>query len=169
MNELPKMERNGRGLLTRYGRVWVPFAGGNRKILMEEAHKSKFSIHPGATKMYRDLREGYWWHGMKNDVARYVEECMTCRKVKAEHQKPHGKLQPLEIPEWKWEHLTMDFITKLPTTAKGADTIWVVVDRLTKSAHFLAIKESSSAEKLAEIFVREIVSLHGVPVSIVSY
>ncbi|TLX68617.1 hypothetical protein E9993_23210, partial [Labilibacter sediminis] len=134
MNELPKLERDGRGLLTRYGRVWVPIAGGNRKILMEEAHKSKFSIHPGATKMYRDLREGYWWHGMKNDVARYVEECMTCRKVKAEHQKPHGKLQPLEIPEWKWEHLTMDFITKLPKTPKGSDTIWVVVDRLTKSA-----------------------------------
>ena len=166
--ELPKMERDGRGLLTRYGRVWVPYTGGNRKTLMDESHKSKFSIHPGATKMYRDLHEAYWWHGMKNDVARFVEECMTCRKVKAEHQKPHGKLQPLEIPEWKWEHLTMDFITKLPRTARGSDTIWVIVDRLTKSAHFLAIKESSSAEKLAEIFVREIVSLHGVPVSIVS-
>ncbi|KAI3682071.1 hypothetical protein L2E82_50219 [Cichorium intybus] len=167
-NELPKMELDSRGLLTRHGRVWVPFTGGNRKTLMEEAHKSKFSIHPGATKMYLDLREGYWWHGMKNDVARFVEECMTCRKVKAEHQKPHGKLQPLEIPEWKWEHLTMDFITKLPRTARGADTIWVIVDRLTKSAHFLAIKESSPAKKLAEIFDREIVSLHGVPVSIVS-
>ncbi|KAI3778451.1 hypothetical protein L2E82_07749 [Cichorium intybus] len=162
------MELDSRGLLTRHGRVWVPFTGGNRKTLMEEAHKSKFSIHPGATKMYLDLREGYWWHGMKNDVARFVEECMTCRKVKAEHQKPHGKLQPLEIPEWKWEHLTMDFITKLPRTARGADTIWVIVDRLTKSAHFLAIKESSPAKKLAEIFDREIVSLHGVPVSIVS-
>ena len=105
---------------------------------------------------------------MKNDVARYVEECFTCRKVKAEHQKPHGKLQPLDIPEWKWEHLTMDFITKLPRTARGADTIWVIVDRLTKSAHFLAIRESSSAEKLTEIFVRDIVFLHGVLVSIVS-
>ena len=168
VNEYPRMERDRRGLLTRYGRVWVPYTGGNRRILMEEAHKSKFSIHPGATKMYRDLCMGYWWHGMKNDIARYVEECMTCRKVKAEHQKPHGKLQPLEIPEWKWENITMDFITKLPRTARGADTIWVIVDRLTKSAHFLAIKESSSAEKLAETFVREIVTLHGVPVSIVS-
>ena len=168
VNEIPKMELDSRELLTRFGRVWVPYTGGNRKVLLDEAHKSKFSIHPGATKMYRDLREGYWWHGMKNDVARYVEECLTCRKVKAEHQKPHGKLQPLDIPEWKWEHLTMDFITKLPRTARGADTIWVIVDRLTKSAHFLAIRESSSAEKLAEIFVRDIVSLHGVPVSIVS-
>ena len=167
-NKFLKMEQDGRGLLTKHGRIWVPYTGGYRKTLLEEAHKSKFSIHPGATKMYHDLRESYWWHGMKNDVARYVEECLTCRKVKAEHQNPHGKLQPLETPEWKWEHLTMDFITKLPRTARGDDTIWVVVDRLTKSAHFLAIKESSSAEKLAEIFVREIVSLHGIPVSIIS-
>ena len=118
--------------------------------------------------MYRDLRESYWWPGMKMDVAVHVERCVTCRKVKAEHQKPHGKLQPLEIPEWKWEHITMDFITKLPKTRRGLDTIWVVVDRLTKSEHFLAMKESSSAEDLAGMFIREIVSRHGVPVSIVS-
>ena len=86
----------------------------------------------------------------------------------AEHQRPHGKLQPLEVPEWKWEQITMDFITKLPRTARGVDAIWVIVDRLTKSAHFLAISESSSAEKLAEVYVREVVSQHGVPISIVS-
>ena len=84
-----------------------------------------------------------------------------------EHQKPHGKLQPLEIPEWKWEHITMDFITKLPKKRRGFDTIWVVVDRLTKNTHFLAMKESSSAEDLAGMFIRENVSPHGVPVSIV--
>jgi len=77
---------------------------------------------------------------MKQDIAKYVEKCMTCRKVKAEHQKPDGKLQPLEIPVWKWEHITMDLITKLPRTAKGYDAIWVVVDRLTKSAHFIPIQ-----------------------------
>ncbi|KAI3700660.1 hypothetical protein L2E82_45297 [Cichorium intybus] len=136
---------------------------------MNEAHKSKCSIHPGATKMYQDLREDYWWPCMKQDVARYVEEYLTCRKVKAKHQRPHGKLQPLEIPEWKWEHLTMDFITKLPITQRGVDAIWVIEDRLTKSAHFLPIQEkNSSAEKLADIFVREIVIRHGEPVSIVS-
>jgi hypothetical protein len=166
--EIPKLDRDSRGLLTRYGRIWVPQLGGNRQILLEEAHKSKFSIHPGATKMYRGLREDYWWPCMKRDVARCVEECLTCRKVKAEHQRPHGKLQPLEIPVWKWEQITMDLITKLPKTPRGFDAIWVIVDRLTKSAHFLPIQESSSAEKLAEIFVREIVRLHGVPVSIVS-
>jgi len=105
---------------------------------------------------------------MKRDVAWFVERCLTCRRVKAEHQRPHGKLQPLEIPEWKWEQITMDFITKLPRTARGVDAIWVIVDRLTKSAHFLAISESSSAEKLAEIYVKEVVSRHGVPISIVS-
>lgn len=166
--EIPNLVRDSRDLLTRYNRVWVPFIKGNRQTLMDEAHKSKFSIHPGATKMYRDLREGYWWPSMKRDVAKYVEECLTCRKVKAEHQRPHGKLQPLEIPVWKWEKITMDLITKLPKTPRGNDAIWVIVDRLTKSAHFLPIKENSSAEKLAEIFVREIVARHGVPVSIVS-
>lgn len=88
--------------------------------------------------------------------------------VKAEHQRPHGKLQPLEIPMWKWEQITMDFITKLPRTAKGFDAILVIVDRLTKGAHFLAIRESSSAEKLADVYFCEIVARHGVPVSIIS-
>ncbi|KAJ9544711.1 hypothetical protein OSB04_024418 [Centaurea solstitialis] len=166
--EVSMLVRDSRDLLTRYDRVWVPSLGNNRQVLLTEAHKSKYSIHPGATKMYRDLKNGYWWPGMKRDVARFVEECMTCRMVKAEHQRPHGKLQPLEIPVWKWEHITKDFITKLPRTPRGYDTIWVVVDRLTKSAHFLPIRESSSAEKLAELFVRDIVSRHGAPVSIVS-
>ncbi|CAH1418427.1 unnamed protein product [Lactuca virosa] len=156
------------GLLTRCGRVWVSMSGGVRQTVMEEAHKSHFSIHLGATKMYRDLSLSYWWPCMKREIAWYVERCLTCRIVKAEHQRSHGKLQPLEIPMWKWEHITMDFITKLPRTTKGFDFIWVIVDRLTKSAHFLAIRESSSAEKLADVYVREIVSRHGVPVSIVS-
>ena len=124
IGEFEKMTLDGRGLLTRLGRNWVPKRGNNREKLLEEAHKSRFSIHPGATKMYRDLRESYWWPGMKMDVVVYVERFVTCRKVKAEHQKSHGKLQPLEIPEWKWEHITMNFITKLPNTRRGFDTTW---------------------------------------------
>ncbi|KAJ9544243.1 hypothetical protein OSB04_023950 [Centaurea solstitialis] len=166
--QMAALVRDSRGLLTRFGRVWVPRAGTARQTLLEEAHKSRFSIHPGATKMYRDLRTGYWWPGMKRDVARYVESCLTCLKVKAEHQKPHGKMQPLEIPEWKWENLTMDLITKLPKTPRKFDAIWVIVDRLTKSAIFLPIRESSTAEQLAKIYVDEVVSRHGVPVSIIS-
>ncbi|KAJ9546856.1 hypothetical protein OSB04_019399 [Centaurea solstitialis] len=103
---------------------------------------------------------------MKRDVARYVEKCLTCLRVKAEHQRPHGKLQPLYIPVWKWEHITMDLITKLPRTIRNVDAIWVIVDRLTKSAHFIAINESSSSEKLADIYVKQIVARHGVPVTI---
>ncbi|KAJ9546254.1 hypothetical protein OSB04_025961 [Centaurea solstitialis] len=166
--QLPQLVTDSRGLLTRFGRVWVPVAGEARQTLLDEAHRSKFSIHPGATKMYRDLKTDYWWPGMKRDVARYVERCLTCLRVKAEHQRPHGKLQPLDIPVWKWEHITMDLITKLPRTSRSYDAIWVIVDRLTKSAHFIAIRESSSAEALADIYVKEIVATHGVPVTIIS-
>ncbi|KAD5317323.1 hypothetical protein E3N88_17269 [Mikania micrantha] len=118
--------------------------------------------------MYQDLRKDYWWPGMKFNVMQYVNKCLTCAQVKAEHQKPYGYVQPLEVPEWKWEHITMDFITKLPLTAKRHDTIWVIVDRLTKSAHFLPIRETYTSEKLSELFVKEIITRHGVPVSIVS-
>ena len=162
------LTEDSRGLKLFQGRVWVPKLGGNREVLLEDAHKSKYSIHPGSTKMYRDLRLNYWWPIMKLDVARYVEKCVTCLQVKAEHQRPYGSLQPLEIPEWKWEHITMDFVTKLPKTLKGHDTIWVVVDRLTKSAHFLAMRETLPMDKLAKLYVDEIISRHGVPLSIVS-
>ncbi|GJT55322.1 putative reverse transcriptase domain-containing protein [Tanacetum coccineum] len=135
---------------------------------MDEAHKSRYSIHPGADKMYYDLRDMYWWPRMKRDIVTYVSECLTCEKVKAEHQRPSGLLQQPEIPEWKWENITMDFITKLPRTRSGHDAIWVVVDRLTKSAHFLAIREDYSTEKLARLYTDEIVMHHGVPVSIIS-
>ncbi|GJU03199.1 putative reverse transcriptase domain-containing protein [Tanacetum coccineum] len=121
-----------------------------------------------ADKMYYDLRDLYWWPGMKRDIAEYVSRCLTCSKIKAEHQKPSGFLQQPEIPEWKWEKLTMDFITKLPKSSSGYDTIWVIVDRLTKSAHFLPIREDYKTEKLAKIYVNEIVARHGVPVSIIS-
>ncbi|KAD0046736.1 hypothetical protein E3N88_44875 [Mikania micrantha] len=118
--------------------------------------------------MYRDFRVNYWWPGMKRDIIEYVEKCLTCAQVNAEHQKPYGKLQPLEIPMWKWEHITMDLITKLPKTRNGYDTIWVFVDRLSKSAHFLPIKETYYSKKMAEIYVKEVVARHGVPVTIVS-
>ena len=92
--------------------------------------------------MYKDLKIVYWWPGMKKSIARYVSQCDTCQRVKIEHQRPGGSLQPLEIPEWKWEHITMDFVTGLPRSPRGNDAIWVIVDRLTKSAHFLVMKVS---------------------------
>lgn len=118
--------------------------------------------------MYRDLRDTFWWNNMKREVAQFVAQCLTCQRIKVEHQRPGGLLQPLPIPEWKWEHITMDFVTSLPRTSRGNDSVWVIVDRLTKSAHFLAYKTGITLEQLAELYIQEIVRLHGIPVSIVS-
>ncbi|GJR09406.1 putative reverse transcriptase domain-containing protein [Tanacetum coccineum] len=153
-----RMEKKEGESLYFMDRIWVPLIGDVRTMIMDEAHKSKYSVHPGADKMYHDLRDMYWWPGMKRDIATYVSKCLTCSKVKAEHQRPSGLLQQPEIPEWKWDKITMDFITKLPRSKSGHDTIWVIVDRLTKSAHFLAIREDYSTEKLAKIYIDEIVA-----------
>ncbi|KAI3735710.1 hypothetical protein L6452_15220 [Arctium lappa] len=162
------LTEDSRGVKLFSGRVWVPKIGGNRELLLEDAHKSKYSIHPGGTKMYRDLKLHYWWPVMKLDVACYVERYVTCSQVKDEHQRLYGSLQSLEIPKWKWEHITMDFVTKLPKTLRGHDTIWVIVDRLTKSAHFLAMRETLPMDKLAKLYIDEVVSRHGIPLSIMS-
>jgi hypothetical protein len=146
----------------------VPKDSAIKREIMEEAHHSPYTVHPSSTKMYRDLREVYWWNNMKREIAHFVEQCLTCQQVKVEHQRPSGLLQPLPIPEWKWENISMDFVCGLPRASKNHDAIWVVVDRLTKSAHFIPIRMNYSLDKLAEIYVNEIVRLHGVPVSIVS-
>ncbi|GJT32300.1 putative reverse transcriptase domain-containing protein [Tanacetum coccineum] len=119
-------------------------------------------------KMYQDLKKLYWWPNMKAEIATYVSKCLTCARVKAECQKPSGLLVQPVIPVWKWENITMDFVTKLPKTSSGQDAIWVIVDRLTKSAHFLPMKETDSMEKLTRQYLKEVVSRHGVPVSIIS-
>ncbi|GJQ96028.1 reverse transcriptase domain-containing protein [Tanacetum coccineum] len=118
--------------------------------------------------MYYDIRDLYWWPGMKKDIALHISKCLTYFKVKAKHQKPSGLLQQPEIPEWKWENSTMDFITRLLKTSSGHDSIWVIVDRLTKSAYFLAVCEDYKTEKLERMYINEIVARHGVPVSIMS-
>ncbi|GJS05882.1 putative reverse transcriptase domain-containing protein [Tanacetum coccineum] len=132
-----KMEGGEDGSLYFLDRIWVPLVG-----------------------------DMYGWPRMKKDIAAYVSKCLACSKVKAEHQRPSGLLQQPEIPEWKWDKITMDFITKLPKTKSGHDKIWVIVDRVTKSAHFLAIREDYSTERLARLYIDEIVARHGVPVSI---
>ncbi|GKC08839.1 putative reverse transcriptase domain-containing protein [Tanacetum coccineum] len=130
--------------------VWLPRYGGLRDLVMHESHKSKYYIHPGSNKMYQDLKLLYWWPNMKTDIATYVSKCLTCAKVKAEHQKPSGLLQQPDILVWKWERITMDFMSGLPRTPSGYDTIWVIIDRLTKSAHVLPIKKMDSMEKLTQ-------------------
>ncbi|GKA48110.1 putative reverse transcriptase domain-containing protein, partial [Tanacetum coccineum] len=156
------------GTLCLNNQSWLPCYGDLRTLVMHESHKSKYSIHPGSDKMYQDLKQLYWWPNMKANIATYVSKCLTCAKVKAEHQKPSGLLVQPEIPEWKWEKITMDFVTKLPKTANGYDTIWVIVDRLTKSAHFLPMRENDPMEKLMKLYMKEVVTRHGVPVSIIS-
>ena len=156
------------GALVIGSMLCVPAIGQLKRKILEEAHNSTYAMHPGSTKMYRTLKEYYWWLGMKREVAEYVSKCFICQQVKAERQKPSGLLQPLPIPEWKWEHITMDFVFKLPPTVQRIADIWVVVDRLTKSAQFLPIREKFSPQKLAELFMNHILSLHGVPVSIIS-
>ena len=156
------------GTLVISSRVCAPAIEELKRQILEEAHSSAYVMHPGSTKMYRTLKEYYWWSGMKREVAEYIYKCFICQQVKVERQKPSGLLQPLPIPEWKWERITMDFVFKLPPTVQRHDGIWVVVDRLTKSAHFLPIREKFSPQKLAELFMNHIVSLPGVPVSIIS-
>ncbi|GJU03076.1 putative reverse transcriptase domain-containing protein [Tanacetum coccineum] len=146
---------------------WLPCYGDLRSVIMHEFHKSKYSIHPGSERMYQDVKKLYWWPNMKEDLATYVSKCLTCARVKAKHQRPSGLLVQPEIPEWKWDNITMDFITKLPRSSQGFDTIWVIMDRLTKSAHFLPIRENDPLDKLARLYLNRIMARHGIPASII--
>ncbi|GJW24230.1 putative reverse transcriptase domain-containing protein [Tanacetum coccineum] len=162
-----KLEPRTDGTLCLNGRSWLPCYGDLRTVIMHESHKSKYSIHPGSEKMYQDVKKLYWWPNMKADIATYVSKCLTCAKVKAEHQRQSGLLVQPEIPQWKWDNITMDFVTKLPKSSQGYDTIWVIVDRLTKSAIFIPMKETDPLEKLARMYLKEVVTRHGIPVSII--
>src|SRR5574338_465797 len=151
-----------KGYLRYKGRICVPNIIELKEEILNEYHRSKYSIHPGSTKMYQNLKRDYWWKGMKSDVARYVAKCMVCQQIKAETQRPSGLLQPLSIPQWKWEDISMDFIDGLPRSKRGNTSIWVIVDRLTKVAHFILVKAERNAPKLAQIFMK-VVRLHGIP------
>ncbi|GJR98542.1 putative reverse transcriptase domain-containing protein [Tanacetum coccineum] len=119
-----KLEPRGDGTLCFNGKSWLPCYGDSRTVIMHESHKSKYSIHPGSDKMYQDMKKLYWWPNMKANIATYVNKCLTCAKVKAEHQRPSGLLVQPDIPQWKWDNITMDFVTKLPKSSQGYDTIW---------------------------------------------
>ncbi|GJV07470.1 putative reverse transcriptase domain-containing protein [Tanacetum coccineum] len=132
---IKKLEPRVDGTLCLKNRSWLPCFGDLRALIMHESHKLKYSIHLGSDKMYHDLKKLYWWPNMKADIATY-------------------------IPQWKWEKITMDFITKLPKTSSGYDTIWVIVNRLTKFAHFLPMKENDSIKRLTRLYLKEVVSRH---------
>ncbi|KAJ8762738.1 hypothetical protein K2173_012230 [Erythroxylum novogranatense] len=112
------------GVLKCGDRICVPDINGLRQRILHEAHYAPYSVHPGTTKMYHDVKGIYWWPGMKKDVAQFVSTCLICQQVKFEHQKPTGLLQELPLPEWKWERITIDFVIGLPRAPKGHDSIW---------------------------------------------
>ncbi|GJS82124.1 putative reverse transcriptase domain-containing protein [Tanacetum coccineum] len=144
LDEMIELKNNG--ALYYLDRIWVPLKGGVRTLIIDEAYKSKYSVHPGVDKMYYDLRDRYWWPGIKKDIVVYQ----------------------LEIPEWKWEGISMDFVTKFPRTSSGHDTIWVIVDGLYKSTHFLPVRMDYKMDRLARLYLNEIVARHSVSISIIS-
>ncbi|GAU26517.1 hypothetical protein TSUD_361500 [Trifolium subterraneum] len=152
-----KIDENG---VVRFrGRVCVPDVPELKKMIFDEGHKSGLSIHPGLVKMYQDLKKLFWWPRMKKEIAEYVYACLVCQKSKIEHHKPSGLLQPLFIPEWKWDSIAMDFVGGLPKTAKGNEVIWVIVDRLMKSAHFIAIKIGTLTDGQSERTIQSLEDL----------
>ncbi|GKA76600.1 putative reverse transcriptase domain-containing protein, partial [Tanacetum coccineum] len=162
-----KLEPRADGTLCLNGKSWLPCYGDLRTVVMHNSHKSKYSIHPSSDKMYQDMKRLYWWPNMKADIATYVSKCLTCAKVKAQHQRPSGLLVQPDIPQWKWDNITMDFVTKFPKSSQGYDTIWVIVDRLTKSAILILMRETDPLEKLARMYLKEVVTRHGIPVLII--
>ncbi|CAN6727007.1 unnamed protein product [Malus baccata var. baccata] len=141
--------RESDGMLMQDKRMYVPNNEELKKEILDEAHISAYAMHLGGTKMYHTIRPFYYWP--------------VCQQVKAERKKPFGLMQPLPVPQWKWENITMDFVYKLPRTRNGYDGVWVIVDRLTKSAHFIPVREKYSLNKLAELFITKIVKYHGIP------
>nr|GEY26738.1 putative reverse transcriptase domain-containing protein [Tanacetum cinerariifolium] len=153
-----KLEPRTDGTLCLNDRSWLPCYGDLRTVIMHESYKSKYSIHPGSDKMFRDIKKLYWWPNMKADIATCVRKCLTCAKVKAEHQRPSGLLVQPKIPEWKWDNITIDVVTKLPKSSQGYDIIWVIVDRLTKYAIFTPMRETDLMDKPARMYLKEVKS-----------
>nr|GEV34048.1 putative reverse transcriptase domain-containing protein [Tanacetum cinerariifolium] len=156
------IKQRSNGTLYYLDQIRVPLKGDVRTMIMDEAHKSKYYVHSRADKMYYDLKDRYWWPGMKKDIAKYVSKCLTCIKVKAVHQRPSSLLQQPEIPVCKWEGIAMDFVTKFPRTSSGHDTIWVFIDRLTKYAYFLPMRKDFKMDRLARLYLNDIVARHEV-------
>jgi hypothetical protein len=139
-----------------------------RQKIMDETHCSRYSMHPGMNKMYQDLNKNFWCPRMKREIANYVAECDTCWRVKADHLRIVGNLQLLSIPEWKWNDICLDFIVGLPCTSRGYNSIWVIMDHLTKSAHFIPMATTYRVHQYAELCIAHIVRYHGIPKTFIS-
>jgi hypothetical protein len=144
------------GILLHKNKIFVPNVQDLKRIILHEMHNAPYAGHPGYQKTITAVKSQYFWPGMKREIAKYIARCMECQKVKIEHRHPTRLLQPLPIPEWKWEVVTMDFIMGLPRTGKLHDSIMVVVDKLTKAAHFIPLKTTHKATDVVDIFMREV-------------
>lgn len=138
-----------------------------KKEIIDEYHKQPYSGHPGYQKLFTTLKKKLFWPGMKKDVASYLARCMECQLVKVEHKHPAGLLNPLPIAEWKWDNVSMEFLTALPRTKDQHDSVMVVVDILTKVAHFIHVQSTFGTTQVENVFMKEIVRLHGVPKMII--
>jgi hypothetical protein len=167
-NKTSDFSEDSQGTLWLGKQICVPNQKHIKELILREAHDSAYSIHPGSTNMYKDLKTQYWWYGMKQNVMEYVTLCDTSQRVKEEHQRLAGLSQPLKILEWNWEEIGMDFIVGLPRTQARYDSIWVIVDCLTKIAHFIPVKTTYYDVKLVELYMSRIMCLHRVPKKIVS-
>jgi hypothetical protein len=141
-------------ILTYRRRIYLPNSLELKNLILREIHNVPYAGHPGYQKTIAVVKSQYYWPGMKKEVVDFISRCLECQKVKAEHRHPAGFLQPLPIPEWKWEVVTMDFITKLPRTNKQHDSIMVVVDKLTKSTHFIPVKLTHKASKIVDVYMK---------------
>jgi len=167
-NEKSEYRLSTNGLLIYKNRLYIPNSEEIKLLILNEMHKKPYSGHPGYQKMITMLRKEFYWPNMKSEVAEYLGRYLECQQVKVEHQHPAGLLQPLPIPEWKREIISLDFITGLPKNSKQNDSIMVVVDKLSKSAHFIPVKSTYKAINIADIFMKEIFRLHGVPRIVIS-
>ncbi|CAI7776494.1 unnamed protein product [Closterium sp. NIES-54] len=149
-------------------RIWVPAYQPLRELLMQEVHDSNLSGHFGIDKTLKLLQRNYYWPAMLTDVQRYVTTCPACQAMKSSRQRPAGLLQPLKPPERPWRQVTMDFVTGLPAGASGNDSVLVVVDRLTKMAHFTPCRTMIIVEDTAKLFISTFVCLHGLALAIIS-
>jgi hypothetical protein len=150
------------------GIIYVPNSQELKNLILEEMHNVPYVGHLGYQRIIAAVKSQYYWSGMKKEVVDFIVKCLECQKVKVEHRHPARLLQPLPIPEWKWEVVTMDFITKLPRTNKQHYSIMVVVDKLTKAAHFIPSKITHKATNIVDVYMKEIARLHGIPKTIVS-
>ena len=156
------------GWIKKKGKIYVPSVRELHAKVLQENHNSPCGGHLGFDKIVQLVRRAFWWPYLNRDVRKYVQQCFQCQVIKAERVKSPGLLHPLPIPKSNWQSISMDFILGLPKTQRQKDTILVVVDRLSKMAHFIATRETMEAPQVAELFIQNVYRLHGLPVSIVS-